>query len=41
MNRYNMVLNRLYEDLRKERSVVDNQELGEVYSNVIDLFITF
>ena len=38
MNRYNMVLNRLYEDLRKERSVVDNQELGEVYSNVIELY---
>jgi|GEM_PF-6499552 len=38
MNRYNMVLNRLYEDLRKERSLVDNQELGEVYSNVIELY---
>jgi hypothetical protein len=38
MNRYNMVLNRLYEDLRKERSVVDNQELGEVYSNVIEFY---
>lgn len=38
MNRYNMVLNRLYEDLRKERSVVDNKELGEVYSNVIELY---
>ena len=38
MNRYNMVLNRLYEDLRKERSIVGNQELGEVYSNVIELY---
>lgn len=38
MNRHNMVLNRLYEDLRKERSVVDNQGLGEVYSNVIGMF---
>lgn len=38
MNRHNMVLNRLYEDLRKERSVVDNQELGEVYTNVIELY---
>jgi hypothetical protein len=38
MNRHNVVLNRLYEDLRKERSVVDNNELGEVYSNVIDLY---
>ena len=38
MNRYNMVLNRLYEDLRKERSIVDNQELGEVYTNVIELY---
>ena len=38
MNRHNMVLNRLYEDLRKERSIVDNQELGEVYSNVIELY---
>jgi len=38
MNRYNMVLNRLYEDLRKERSLVDNQELGEVYSNVIEFY---
>ena len=38
MNRYNMVLNRLYEDLRKERSDIDNQELGEVYTNVIELY---
>ena len=38
MNRYNMVLNRLYEDLRKERSLVDNYELGEVYTNVIELY---
>ena len=33
-----MVLNRLYEDLRKERSDLDNQELGEVYTNVIELY---
>ena len=38
MNRHYMVLNRLYEDLRKERSLVDNQELGEVYSNVIEFY---
>ena len=38
MNRYSLVLNRLYEDLRKERSIVDSKELGEVYSNVIELY---
>lgn len=38
MNRYNLVLNRLYEDLRKERSSVDNIELGVVYKNVLELY---
>lgn len=38
MNRHNLVLNRLYEDLRKERSLVDNIELGEVYKNVLELY---
>ena len=38
MNRYNLVLNRLYEDLRKERSIVDNEELGDVYKEVIELY---
>ena len=38
MNRYNLVLNRLYEDLRRERSNVDNEELGDVYKEVIELY---
>ena len=38
MNRHNLILDRLYEDLRKERSLVDNPELGEVYKNVIELY---
>lgn len=38
MNRHNLVLNRLYEDLREQRSLVDNIELGEVYKNVLGLY---
>jgi hypothetical protein len=38
MNRHNLVLNRLYEDLRKERSLVNNTELGKVYKTVLELY---
>lgn len=38
MDNHWLKVNSLYEDLRKRRSLVDNEELGEVYSNVISLY---
>lgn len=36
MSTYKNVFKRHYEDLRKKRSEVTNQELGDTYTNVID-----
>jgi hypothetical protein len=38
MNSHWLKVSSLYEDLRKERSLLENEELGEVYKRVIELF---
>jgi len=38
MERHKMKIDKLKEDLRRERSVIDNEGLGEVYKNVIELY---
>ena len=38
MNSHWLKVSSLYEDLRKERSLLENEELGEVYKKVIDLY---
>ena len=38
MNSHWLKVSSLYEDLRKQRSLVDNDELGDVYKNVIELY---
>jgi hypothetical protein len=38
MDHHWLKVSSLYEDLRKQRSLVENDELGEVYTNVIELY---
>ena len=38
MNSHWLKVSSLYEDLRKERSLLENDELGEVYKEVIQLY---
>lgn len=38
MNSHWLKVSTLYEDLRKERSLLENEELGVVYKNVIELY---
>ena len=38
MDNHWLKVSSLYEDLRKQRSLVDNDELGDVYTNVIELY---
>jgi hypothetical protein len=38
MNSHWLKVSSLYEDLRKERSLLENEELGEVYKKVIELY---
>ena len=38
MERHKLKIDKLKEDLRKERSIIDNKGLGDVYKNVIELY---
>tara|TARA_B110000503_G_scaffold113280_1_gene170015 strand:+ start:108 stop:584 length:477 start_codon:yes stop_codon:yes gene_type:complete len=38
MERHKLKIDKLKEDLRRERSIIDNEGLGEVYKNVIELY---
>ena len=38
MNSHWLKVSSLYEDLRKERSLLENDELGEVYKEVLQLY---
>ena len=38
MERHKLKIDKLKDDLRRERSIIDNEGLGEVYKNVIELY---
>lgn len=38
MERHKMKIDKLKEDLRRQRSIIDNKGLGDVYKNVIELY---